>query len=52
MILPFEYTVCLRNRSKVIGFCFLAAQEDFVMGERHLCFSRAECKETEQAPFG
>lgn len=33
MILPFEYTVCLKNHSKVIGFCFLAAQEDFVTGE-------------------
>lgn len=48
MILPSEYTVCLKNHSKVIGFCFLAAHENFVMGKTHLCFIQAQCKEKEQ----
>lgn len=34
MILPFEYTACLKNHSKVIGFCFLAAQEAFIMEKK------------------
>lgn len=51
MILPFEYTVCLKNHSKVIGFCFLAAREDFGTGRRRLRFIPAECKEREQGPI-
>lgn len=51
MILPFEYTVCLKNHSKVIGFCFLAAQETFIMGKKpsYLVLFKRNGKKKDQA---